>query len=223
MRATGKVLSAFLVFLSADAALARSHRHSYLLNLPGITAIAYRSYFLNEHLSRRCEIDRYGWDAALQAVTGRIAELKFIPNEAYEAHLDALRADYEGLAQSELSADDAMQAFHRARQELADYSSMPKLVLSVTSVAVGKECIGWLHAVLELNNVTPVKRIWYQSRFFVYPSRTAGKIPWHHARLLSMANENYAESVFQLAESAIRSLVDDWTEAQTIPGDDMIP
>jgi hypothetical protein len=223
MRSEVKVLACVVLLISTNTLLARSHKGQYLLNLPGITAIAYRSYFYNELLSRRCEIDRYAWDESIRAVITQSTKLRFIPSDEYEAHLDMLRATVDGLAISSTISDHATKGLNEAQQELADYSSVPKLVLSVTSIGNRNGCVGWVKAVLELNHVIPARRIWYSMRGFEYPSRATKKMPWYNARVLSYANENYTEGVFRVAEGAIKSLVDDWTEAQTIPTDDMIP
>lgn len=193
-----------VVLLSTDAMLARSRQ--YLSTLAGITRIAYRSYFENELLSRRCEIDRYAWDAALQIVANKTDKLKLIPKDEYEAHLDVLRAKYDRLAKSALFPDDGVPAFNAAQKDLEDYNSIPKLVLSVTSIATrGGGCGGTLAAILEVDNVTPAKRIWYESRLIHYSGR------------------DYTANVIDLAENVIKRLVSDWTYAQTKPMDAIGP
>src|SRR5712691_9830894 len=131
MRSQIKVLllACSVVLLSTGALLAGSRQ--YLSTLVGITTIAYRSHLENELLTRRCEIDRYVWDAAIQTVANETGKLKLIPNDEYETHLDALRENYDELAKSTPFSDDAMSAFDTAHKDLEDYHSIPKLVLSV--------------------------------------------------------------------------------------------
>jgi len=179
------LLASLTALLCSDAVLARAHEHSYLLNLPGITAIAYRSYFVNEVLSRRCDIDRYAWDESVRAVTARSTKLKFIPNNEYEEQLGVRFAKVEAFADSPTLASD--------ERELTDYYSIPKLVLSVTSFGTRNGCIGRFAAVLELTNVIPVRRIWYISTWFAHPPPAAQKLPWYGARVLSHADENYTD------------------------------
>lgn len=189
------LLACSVVLLSTDAMFAESRQ--YLSTLVGITTIAYRSYFENELLSRRCEIDRYAWDAALQIAADGTHKFKLIPNDEYKARLDVLRANYDELAKSARFSDDGMPALNAVQKDLEDYDSMPKLVLSVTSIATrGGGCGGTLAAILELDNVTPAKRIWYGSRLIHYSGR------------------DYTANVIDLAGSLITRLVSDWTYAQ---------
>ena len=94
MRSQIKVLllACSVVLLSTGALLAGSRQ--YLSTLVGITTIAYRSH-LEKLLTRRCEIDHYVWDAAIQTVANETGKLKLIPNDEYETHLDVLRENYD--------------------------------------------------------------------------------------------------------------------------------
>ena len=87
------LLACSVVLLSTGAMLAGSRQ--YLSALVGITTIAYRSHLENELLTRRCAIDRYVWDAAIQTVANETGKLKLIPNDEYETHLDVLRENYD--------------------------------------------------------------------------------------------------------------------------------
>src|SRR5438128_2626057 len=65
-----------------------------------------------------------------------------------------------------------MSAFNTAQKDLEDYNSIPKLVLSVTSVATQEGgCFGWIDAGLEVDNITPAKTIWYGSRHIYYSGK----------------------------------------------------
>ena len=137
------LLACSTLLLSTNSMLARSHH--YLPNLYAISSIVYRSYFV---LSKRCEVDRYAWNASLQVVTSQSTKLKFMPDKEYNAHL----------------------AFNGTEKERENYNDIPDLILSVISNETTGGCYGNVIATLELNNVTPTKRLWQESRW-VMPER----------------------------------------------------
>ena len=157
--------------------------HHYLPNLYAISSIVYRSYFVS---SKRCEVDRYAWNASLQVVASQSAKLKFIPDKEYNVHL----------------------AFNAAQKELDHYNDIPDLILSVISNETTGGCYGNVIATLELNNVTPAKRLWQESRW-VMPERKQKP-----GTDLSYPKQSLTEKVSGVAENVIKLLVDDWTEAQ---------